>query len=575
MHFSLPSGALPPPTQFRSTGDRFHSAKRAESCNGKGFSVRSGLLALLFCLLAGRGMAAVLPPVKASWNANPEADIAGYEVSYGTKSGIYTTKLDAGRKTSIQVSGLKADVKYYFVVVAYSTSGQRSVPSDEIIYQKSMPPAVNRAPDGWFSAPDSGVTLVAGEGVAFSGDGSDPDGDALSYHWNFGDGSGIPDSSVRNPGFMRFMSPGSYQVTFTVKDSKGLADPAPAVRTVTVLNSWSVMPRTGWKLKYVNSQEANGYAATQAFDGNPATFWHTRWTNGKLPPPHQIQVDLGAVTKVKGFKYLPRQDGIGVGDIGKYKFYVSMDGRNWGEPVTSGQFTAGQTEKQVFCTPKNGKFIRLVSFSDASGQTDCNVAELNILQGPPVNRAPAAKALSLATRKNKQVLVSLKGSDADGDAFAYQILTRPKHGKLVGTAPQFVYIPDDGFTGKDTLTFRTHDGLAASRAATVTIRVNKPAASATKAGLLATTARNSATAAPVTGSVIIDGAEYLVLTAGKPAVPDGVKRSVQVSSNLVDWFSGRKHTTVIEDNERFLKVRDNTPLTPGARRYIRLKTNRH
>jgi hypothetical protein len=72
--------------------------------------------------------------------------------------------------------------------------------------------------------------------------------------------------------------------------------------------------------------------------------------------------------------------------------------------------------------------------------------------------------------------------------------------------------------------------------------------------------------------VMINGLRYLTLTITKPAVPDGVKRSVQVSPNLVDWFSGKNHTTVLDDNERFLKVRDNTPLVPGRKRFIRLKT---
>ena len=53
-----------------------------------------------------------------------------------------------------------------------------------------------------------------------------------------------------------------------------------------------------------------------------------------------------------------------------------------------------------------------------------------------------------------------------------------------------------------------------------------------------------------------------------------MKCTVQVSPNLVDWFSGDKHTTVVTDNGGFLKVRDNTPFTVDGKRYIRLKTTR-
>ena len=77
-----------------------------------------------------------------------------------------------------------------------------------------------------------------------------------------------------------------------------------------------------------------------------------------------------------------------------------------------------------------------------------------------------------------------------------------------------------------------------------------------------------------TGVIRIDGRKYRTLTVRKPSPPDGMKCTVQVSPNLVDWFSGDKHTTVVTDNGGFLKVRDNTPFTVDGKRYIRLKTTR-
>lgn len=68
-----------------------------------------------------------------------------------------------------------------------------------------------------------------------------------------------------------------------------------------------------------------------------------------------------------------------------------------------------------------------------------------------------------------------------------------------------------------------------------------------------------------------DGLKYKVLTVEKTADWASAKRKVQVSSNLVDWFSGPKHTTVLIDDATTLKVRDNTPVRKGAKRHIRLK----
>lgn len=66
------------------------------------------------------------------WDANTEADLAGYVVSYGTASGFYTTSIDVGKITSYGVTGLTAGVPYFFVVRAYNTSGTQSPPSLEV-----------------------------------------------------------------------------------------------------------------------------------------------------------------------------------------------------------------------------------------------------------------------------------------------------------------------------------------------------------------------------------------------------------------------------------------------------------
>jgi len=50
----------------------------------------------------------------------------------------------------------------------------------------------------------------------------------------------------------------------------------------------------GWKVVAVDSQETEGAdnGADKAIDGNPSTFWHTRW-NADMALPHFITVDMG------------------------------------------------------------------------------------------------------------------------------------------------------------------------------------------------------------------------------------------------------------------------------------------
>src|SRR5689334_18662208 len=67
----------------------------------------------------------------------------------------------------------------------------------------------------------------------------------------------------------------------------------------------TVIPRTNWSLRFVDSEEtaAANNAGTNAFDGDPTTFWHTRWSTGSDPMPHEIQINLGATYNVTGFRH--------------------------------------------------------------------------------------------------------------------------------------------------------------------------------------------------------------------------------------------------------------------------------
>jgi lysophospholipase L1-like esterase len=247
----------------------------------------------------------------------------------------------------------------------------------------------NQAPNGFISSPSLDVTINVGDTVNFTGGGSDPDNNLpLSYYWSFGSGSGIPDSTAQSPGVVQFNNPGSFTVTFTVKDSLGLSDPTPAVRVITVLSP--TIPHANWSLKYVDSQETkceNG-AAVNAFDGNTNTIWHTQYCPSSTPLPHEIQINLGGMYNISGFRYLPRQDGGVNGRIGQYEFYVSTDGTNWGTPVALGTFANSATEKLVLFTSTTGQYVRLRALSEINGGPWTSMAELNALGTLSGNQAP-------------------------------------------------------------------------------------------------------------------------------------------------------------------------------------------
>ncbi len=112
------------------------------------------------------------------------------------------------------------------------------------------------------------------------------------------------------------------------------------------------LSRGAWQIT-ADSQELSGEngAAANALDGLPGTIWHTQWTGGNPPMPHQVVINLGAEFKLGGMRYLPRQDGSPNGTIGRYRISLSADGVNWGTPVASGDFGeigTGATERTVY-----------------------------------------------------------------------------------------------------------------------------------------------------------------------------------------------------------------------------------
>lgn len=83
------------------------------------------------------------------------------------------------------------------------------------------------------------------------------------------------------------------------------------------------LPRLKWKIAYADSEEitsANN-AADRVFDQQESTFWQTESAASKPKHPHYLVMDIGDVTTIKGFKYLPRSDKSTAGMIKDYRFY--------------------------------------------------------------------------------------------------------------------------------------------------------------------------------------------------------------------------------------------------------------
>lgn len=90
-------------------------------------------------------------------------------------------------------------------------------------------PPPNLPPTAAIDTPANDVTITAGQFVNFTGTGSDPELQPLTYLWDF-DG-GATNTTQQDPGNVTFDTPGTYTVTFTVSDGTNSVS---ATRTVTV-----------------------------------------------------------------------------------------------------------------------------------------------------------------------------------------------------------------------------------------------------------------------------------------------------------------------------------------------------
>ncbi|MCU0857100.1 MAG: Ig-like domain-containing protein [Pontiellaceae bacterium] len=132
-----------------------------------------------------------------------------------------------------------------------------------------------------------------------------------------------------------------------------------------------------------------------------------------------------------------------------------------------------------------------------------------------VNRAPVANAQSVTTVEDAAKAITLTGSDPDGDALTYTIVTLPVYGTLTGSGAAQTYTPAANYYGSDSFVFKVTDSKGASSGnATVSITVtavnDAPVANAQSAS----TVQNTAKAITLTGSDVDgDSLTYAIVTS--------------------------------------------------------------
>ncbi len=113
------------------------------------------------------------------------------------------------------------------------------------------------------------------------------------------------------------------------------------------------------------------------FDGDPNTAWKLQ-----NEPPVDFVLDLGEKVNISGFTYLPDQGRWDIGIIFNYEFYVSLDGKKWGSPVSRGEFSNIKNspvwQKKEF-SPTKARFVKLRAMSSAIENGKVGIAEFGVV----------------------------------------------------------------------------------------------------------------------------------------------------------------------------------------------------
>lgn len=134
--------------------------------------------------------------VTISWNANPEADVVGYVVLYGTQSGVYAFSQPVGKVTTATLANLKDGQTYYIVIRAVNADGLSGPMSGEVSAVVSPTSPTDETLDSWKAR--FGISDMT----------ADPDGDGVSNMDEFLNGT---DPFIPNTWLLAEGSTGSFR----------------------------------------------------------------------------------------------------------------------------------------------------------------------------------------------------------------------------------------------------------------------------------------------------------------------------------------------------------------------------
>ena len=227
--------------------------------------------------------------------------------------------------------------------------GSPTITNVEVYHAPKLlePPAIERDKQG-------NVSLLSFDGgleIYYTTDGTEPDVQSARYAESF---------PLKGKGEVRAL----------------VHDPATGNSSTVSMESFDVCKEL-WEVLVPNPRE--DHRGQAVVDENPRTIWRSKPDQGL---PKVVVVDLGETLALSGFTYLPTQQRYIDGTISHYKFFVSEDGKRWGDEVASGEFSnirnSPVLQTRTF-EAKEGRYIKFVAEREINDQTFVSIAELGVI----------------------------------------------------------------------------------------------------------------------------------------------------------------------------------------------------
>lgn len=167
---------------------------------------------------------------------------------------------------------------------------------------------------------------------------------------------------------LRYNKCGIYDINLQVSNYQGFTSAKILNKKICILPG-NCLDRRKWNIVSVSDEDAVLKGAVRnIIDSVPETAWCTTWDQLK-PLPHYVTFDLGETTEINGFGYLPRQVKEIIGLVTAWKFFVSDNGKDWGQAISSGVWTYENRE------------LKMVSV----GKTSCRFVKFQIEKSLPMH----------------------------------------------------------------------------------------------------------------------------------------------------------------------------------------------